>query len=250
MVKYLYKKSYQLKSLEPTKYNDLWGTKGVFTTIRVVSKKHKKILFKDHIKKINLSLKKYKINFKISEKIILELLKPAFKKIKLRDTLLRIAVNNNLISVSLRVRSKPYKNFIARFYSYARSDPQLKNLYYKKILKLLNYIDPKKEEIILYKNGLILEGCTTNIICIHNRKLYLPIKNYYMGITINYLLKKTKRKIIKTNISINNLDYFDEILLVGSGKGVIKLNEIPEINWKSQSDLVYKELLNIYKKNF
>ena len=38
------------------------------------------------------------------------------------------------------------------------------------------------------------------------------------------------------------------ILLVGSGKGVISLQSINEIEWKPRSNLIYKELLGIYNK--
>ena len=38
---------------------------------------------------------------------------------------------------------------------------------------------------------------------------------------MNYLLRKTKRASKKINISIHELYTFDEIILVGSGKGVI-----------------------------
>ena len=126
--------------------------------------------------------------------------------------------------------------------------PQLKNLYYKKIIKLLNTINSQKQEIILYDRGKLLEGCTTNIVCIRNKKIYIPIKNYYNGTTVSYLLNVTKRKIIKSNILLNDIHKYEEILLIGSGKGVVSLSVIPQINWKSQSDIVYKEFKNLYKK--
>ena len=81
-----------------------------------------------------------------------------------------------------------------------------------------------------------------------NKKIYIPKENYYKGCTISYLLKTTKRQIQKSNIAINNLNKYEEILLVGSGKGVVSLSAIPEINWKSKSDLIYKEFVNLYKK--
>ena len=65
---------------------------------------------------------------------------------------------------------------------------------------------------------------------------------------MNYLLSKTKRASKKINISIHELSIFDEIILVGSGKGVINLKLINKINWKPKSNLIYKELLNIYNK--
>ena len=65
---------------------------------------------------------------------------------------------------------------------------------------------------------------------------------------MNYILRKTKRMIKKTYISIKSLHEYEEILLVGSGKGVVSLSSIPQINWKSRSDLIYKELLTSYTK--
>ena len=128
MEKYLYKKSYQLNSFKPIRFNDLWGKKGVFTTIRVVSPKRKFIFFASHIANMNLSLTKMNIKFKISQKIILQLLTPVFKKINNKDVLLRIAINTNIISLSLRIRRRPIKNFVAKLYFYKRSTPNLKNL--------------------------------------------------------------------------------------------------------------------------
>ena len=43
---------------------------------------------------------------------------------------------------------------------------------------------------IFYKRNKILEGSTTNIICVRNNKLFIPKNSYYHGITISYLLKK------------------------------------------------------------
>ena len=109
MVKYLYKKSYQLNSFNPIKYDNLWGKKGIFSTIRILGQKPKLILLNNHIRNMNLSLNKMNINFIISERIILHLLKPVLSKIRNKDSLLRIAINSNTLSLSLRPRLKPYK---------------------------------------------------------------------------------------------------------------------------------------------
>ena len=93
-----------------------------------------------------------------------------------------------------------------------------------------------------------MEGCTSNILCISDKIIYIPIDDYYKGVTMNYLLRNTKRKIKRINISLKNLFKYDEILLVGSGKGVLRLNYIPEIGWKSKSDIVHKELIKSYNK--
>ena len=68
MAKTLYKKSYQLNSFNPIKYDNLWGKKGIFSTIRILGQKPKLILLNNHIRNMNLSLNKMNINFIISER--------------------------------------------------------------------------------------------------------------------------------------------------------------------------------------
>ena len=248
MANYLFKKSFQLKTFKPTVYDDLWGKRGVFSTIEVIGKKPNYILFAEHIRNINLSLKKISINFVLSEKKLFLLILSLSVKIKTYDHLLRVALNSKIISISLRKRLEPFKNFDAILYTYQRPNPLIKNLYYKKILKKLSSINIQKKEIILLNKNLVLEGCTTNIFCIHDKIIYIPKNNFYKGITMKYLLSKTKRSIKEINISIHELSIFDEIILVGSGKGVIGLKSINGISWKPKSNLVHNELLNIYNK--
>ena len=61
MEKVLYKKSYQLNSFAPKRYDDLLGKRGIFSTIRVLGKKPKFILIDYHIKNMNIALKKSEI---------------------------------------------------------------------------------------------------------------------------------------------------------------------------------------------
>ena len=106
----------------------------------------------------------------------------------------------------------------------------------------------QEQEVLLLKDNFLLEGCTTNILCVRNKKIYFPKNNFYKGTTMSYLLRNTKRVNKKINISVHELPKFDEIILVGSGKGVISLNLIKNIDWKPKSNLIYKELLNTYNK--
>ena len=247
MADFLFKKSFQLKNFKPKIYDDLWGKRGVFSTIRVIGKKPNYILFNDHLKNINLSLKKLDINYILSEKKLLSII-PNLEKIKKYDHLLRVALTSKSISISLRKRLVPVKNFQSILYSYQRSNPSLKNLYYKKIIKKLSSINMQEEEVLLLKDNFLLEGCTTNILCVRNKTIYFPKNNFYKGTTMSYLLRSTKRTNKNINISIHELPTFDEIILVGSGKGVISLNSIKNIDWKPKSNLIYKELLNTYNK--
>ena len=131
--------------------------------------------------------------------------------------MLRIAINSKKISISLRPRTKHNSFFTATIVNYLRVNPLLKNLYYNKIISLLKNNNTAKNEVILTKNGLILEGCTTNILCVRNQKIYMPITNFYHGMTLKYIVSKSRKKIIKKNILIKNLPLYEEILLLGSG---------------------------------
>ena len=52
MVTYLLKKSYQHKTLKEVNFKDLWGDKGVFTTMRIFGKPAKILFFNSHIKNL------------------------------------------------------------------------------------------------------------------------------------------------------------------------------------------------------
>ena len=61
MAIFLLKKSYQASDQKEIGFKDLWGSHGVFTTIRLLGKPGKLVFFKSHLKGLIKSLKKYKI---------------------------------------------------------------------------------------------------------------------------------------------------------------------------------------------
>ena len=164
MATLLLKKSYRHKDLKEIKFNDLWNAHGVFTTMRVVGKPPKILFFKNHINNLISSLKIYNINKKNIKQNILQLIKSSLNKNMKYDHLFRVAVNNKMISISLRKRLKPKSNFSLKLINYERIDPEHKNLKYKKILNFLNIMDTRKSDIALYKNNKILESGTSNFL--------------------------------------------------------------------------------------
>ena len=93
----------------------------------------------------------------------------------------------------------------------------------------------------------ILESGTSNIIFIKENQIYSPSKNIYKGVTYNFFKKKLG-KIMNKEILVNSLTDYDEILLIGSGKGVTSVETIKEIKWKRKSLKYYKIFFNFYKK--
>ena len=151
-----------------------------------------------------------------------------------------MAVNKKIISISLRKRPKPKKNFKLKLINYQRVDASHKNLKYKKILKILGKLDPSEFDIALYKNNKILETGTSNLIFVKKNKIYTPKINCYIGNTLKFF--KKKYKINFTNILKNNLKEYNEIILVGSGKGVTSVKEIVDSSWKRSSFKIFNKL--------
>ncbi len=152
-----------------------------------------------------------------------------------------------MISISLRKRLKSKSNFSLKLINYKRIDPEYKNLKYKKILNFLNKMDTTKSDIALFKNNKILETGTSNLLFIKKNKIYSPNKNFYNGTTLKFFKKKIK-KIKNTNIFIDSLSKYDEIIVVGSGKGVVSVSNIANSSWKRKSLKYYRILLKIYQK--
>ncbi len=244
MATLLLKKSYQLSNLKEVAFKDLWGSRGVFTTMRMVGKPSKLLLFKPHIENLIKSTKNYGIKKKNLKDIIKDLINKN-TLYKGSDNLFRIALNKKLISISIRKRLKPKKNFNLLLFKYKRIEPNFKNLYYKKILAKLSKVDSTRFDIALVANERILETGTSNLVFVKNGKLFSPKKNCYIGNTIKFISKKIK--ISFKDISINEINNYDEIILIGSGKGVTSVSKIKELNWKRRKNDYYNKLNKIYK---
>ena len=78
--------------------------------------------------------------------------------------------------------------------------------------------------------------------------LVIPKKFYYYGITLTYLVNKFKNIIQKKDITISSISNFTEIILVGSGKGVVSLSSIEELNWNRSSKKMYNLVNQKYLK--
>ena len=245
MATYLLKKSYQLKDLKQIEFQDLWGDHGIFTTMWLFGKPAKILFLNNHLKNLISSLKKYKITKKNLKADILKIINFNLSKKKKYNHLLRIAINKKVISISLRKRLKPKLNFDLKLVKLKREKPQFKNLKYKKILSYLSKMNNSKSDIALVSNNKILETGTSNILFVKDEEIFTPKKGYYEGNTYKFFKTKIK-KIIKKDILIKDIKKYDEILLIGSGKGVTSVKRIKEIKWKRKNLRKFRFLLRHY----
>ncbi|MDC0901227.1 aminotransferase class IV [Candidatus Pelagibacter sp.] len=246
MVNYLLKKSYQLKDLKEIQFNDLWGDYGVFTTMWIFDKPSKILFFKEHINNLIKSSKAYSVFKQSLKSDILNLLNENLDSKTKYNHLLRIALNKKTLSISLRKRIKPNLNFDLKLVNLKRQKPEFKNLKYKEILKHLTKLDNSRADIGLCSSNKIFETGTSNLFFIKNNKVFSPTNKFYKGITYKFFRSKIKR-IIKKDILVNSLKEFDEIILIGSGKGVASVKTINQIKWKRKSLKFYNILSKYYK---
>ena len=246
MVTFLLKKSYQLKNLKEVKFKDLWEHHGIFTTMWIFGNPPKILFFDNHIRNLIKSLIKYKINKQFIRKHIIKVINENLSKKTNYNHLLRVAINRKIISISLRKRLTPKLDFSLKLVDLKRNKPEYKNLKYKKILSHLKKIDNSRADIGIVNRGKILETGTSNLLFIKDKKVFTPKKNYYQGQTYKYFRSKVKN-IIKKDIFVKDLKDYDEIILLGSGKGVTSVKKINQINWKRKSSKYYRIFLNHYK---
>ena len=246
MATYLLKKSYQLKDLKQIEFQDLWGDHGIFTTMWIFGKPPKILFFENHIKNLIRSLRIYGVKNKNLHRNIQKIINQNLSKKIKYNHLLRVALNKKIISISLRKRVSPKSNFDLKLVDLKREKPQYKNLKYKKILRHLSKMDNSKSDIGLVNKKMILETGTSNLLFIRHNKVYTPTKGYYEGNTFKFIKSKIK-KVIRKDIFIKDLKSYDEILLVGSGKGIASIQTIKQIGWKRKELKKFKVLSKYYK---
>ena len=245
MAIYSLKKSYLLKNLQETNFKDLWGKHGIFTTMWIFGKPPRILFFENHIKNLIKSLNKYGIKKKLIKRDIFEIINKNLSKNYNYNHLLRIALNKKVISISLRKKISTKLDFNLKLVNLKRERPQYKNLKYKKILSYLSKMNNSKSDIALVFKNKILETGTSNLLFIKGKKVFIPKKDYYEGNTYKFFKTKIK-KIIKKDILVNELKKYDEIILIGSGKGVTSVKTIKQIGWKRKNLIQYKIFSKYY----
>ena len=157
---------------------------------------------------------------------------------------MRVALNKKILSISLRKRLKPKLDFSLKLIKLKREKPKYKNLKYKKILFYLSKMDNSKSDVgLVYKKRLFETG-TSNLLFVCKNDIFSPSKNFYKGITYNFF--KSKKKILKKEIFLKELNNYEEILLIGSGKGVASVKNIKQLGWKRKKFDQYKIFSKYY----
>ena len=104
-------------------------------------------------------------------------------------------------------------------------------------------MNSSKQDIALCVNNKILETGTSNLLFVYKKKIYSPKSNYYKGTNIKFYEKKFR--IIKKDIYLKDIEQFEEIILVGSGKGVVSVNFIDGYNCFKFQNIMRKFFIHL-----
>ena len=107
-------------------------------------------------------------------------------------------------------------------------------------------MDNSKSDIGLISNNKFLETGTSNLLFVKENKVFTPKKNYYEGNTYKYFKSKIKN-IIKKDVLLKDIKNYDEILLIGSGKGVASVKTIKQLGWKRKNLNQFRNFLKYYR---
>lgn len=208
--------------------NGIYFGRGVFETILV---KDKAILLKEHIHRLNSSIRKLNIGEKISYDDVLAFI----INNKIKNKALKIVVTEKNVIYTIREIPYNYQSYLdgfkVKFSSLIRNSTSkltyIKSLNY--LENLLEHEDIKKqgfnEAIFLNEKGKVSEGCTTNVFIVINSRILTPnIESGLLpGILRDWIISNFK--VEEVEIDKNLILSADEIFLTNSLVGIMKVSE-------------------------
>jgi len=169
-----------------------------------------------------------------------------------RDTgvyLLRVMMSDVVLSLKVSAREEPKDVQYGYLWDYTRPMPELKTLDYKDVLEALKTIDRTQQELlIISEDSRVLEGATSCLIFCENNRLIIPHRDRLESITLNFVVEMLKKSFPceERDVYLDELETFDEILLCGSGKGIVCLGDIEDAGWRCRSVSFFRHARILY----
>ena len=229
---------------------DPWGEAGAYTTVLVDGTPPRAVFLDRHLDRLEHSAGLLGLNSPLRRDFIREKVKEAAACLK-SGTMLRVALVPQGLSLAPYPQSGKNAELVGIPETVSRHLPEAKSLRDTPLYQKVKEVDRNREELLLQdKDGYLLEGATSNALCIKGKKILTPESGCLPGIT---------RQILRENLPIppwqwcpaqihmNQIHEFEEILLCGSGKEVARLVGIQGVDWKPVGDTAFKELAGIFK---
>ena len=230
---------------------DPWGEAGAYTTILVDGDPPRPRFLERHLDRLEESCGLLEAEPPLPRAFVKSKVLEAADALE-SGTMLRVA----LIPAGLSLTSYPQsgKNAdltgipetVQRHLPAAKSlmDTPLKN-------HLQNYDRNLHELLLIDPDGYILEGATTNLLFVKDHQIDSPESGCLAGITRQILRESINESEWVWNpsqIHMEQLPEYDEILVCGSGKEVARLIRIEGHNWQPKQDLAFRELSQKFRE--
>ncbi|MFC4323911.1 aminodeoxychorismate lyase [Litchfieldia salsa] len=257
--------------ITPFDHGYIYGL-GVFETFRVYD--GHPFLFDDHLMRLRIALQELNIRFEYSKEDLLQMVHRTLEANGLSDAYIRFNVSAGKGEIGLQIGeygdptviifAKPLPKLIvekeAVILNTLRNTPEgpfrlkshhyLNNIYAKR--ELGN--DPRKEGLLLTKEGYLSEGITSNLFWVKNQSFYTPSleTGILNGITRSYLKELIYILGYKLNegyYSPSELMDSDEIFITNSIQEIVHISAVNNKNFAGHTDALTSKLQRIYKKH-
>ena len=157
--------------------------------------------------------------------------------------LIRMMMSDVILSLRIIPHEEPSVDFCGYLWTYERPYPLHKTLDYEDILSALENIDRQSEEwILLDSSQRVLEGTTTCPIFVNGSEWLVPAADRLESISMGILCESMGIDALpEAEIHTKDIKQFNEILLCGSGKGVVRINNCPELDWQCCSVSAFRK---------
>ena len=135
---------------------------------------------------------------------------------------------------------------------YKRSTPEAKSTSDKELYGRLAKSNLERNEFILVdpKEERVLESATSNLIFAKGQELVIPENEILTGIVLSKILNDLERQfhIERRSPELEEIDYFEEIILCGTGREVTSLTRIPQAKWNRRKFKAFKQIKETYNE--
>lgn len=226
-------------------YQEPWGEAGAFTTMRldVGASWCCAYLLERHVARLFKTFADLGWSALFEERWVEERIRTFVKQVEGEGRYhLRVMLSDVILSLRAAPAAESQPMQSGQIWQYSRPTPAYKTLDYGDVLDALAGIDRTREELLLVSDdGRLLEGATSCLIFIGGGRLVVPERDRLNSITLELIREKWRGvEIVTDDVYTGEVKQYDEILLCGSGKGVINLAEIPELEWEHRATSAYR----------
>ena len=228
-----------------------WGCKGAFTTIRVEGTSPCPLFLNTHLARLEESARLLEVKAIVSQVQIRERITTFLSSTQIPvPFLVRVCLLEDCLALYVRPANPTSPELSARILRHLRPVPEAKSTFDKELYGRLGELDIGLEDFLIVHptDDRVLESATSNLLFARDDHLVVPEEDMLPGIVLSQLLSNINVfEIDRRSPTLDELVTFDEIILCGSGREVVSLATIPEVDWQRSSEKTLLKLRKSYE---